>query len=105
MPQTAKDIVTDIITPDGRLLIKEVEVEKKSAGGVILSANTADPENTCKYGEIIYNGIKAENGHLNKLYQEGNKVYFGKFSGASVHHNGEKYLSLLESEIAAIAYE
>ena len=48
--------VTDIITPDGRLLVKEVEVEKKSAGGVILSANTSDPENTCKYGEIIYNG-------------------------------------------------
>ena len=97
--------VTDIITPDGRLLVKEVEVEKKSAGGVILSANTADPENTCKYGEIIYNGIKVENGHLNNLYQEGNKVYFGKFSGASVQHNGEKYLSLLESEIAAVAYE
>ena len=97
--------VLDIVTPEGRLLVKEVEVEKKSAGGVILSANTADPENTCKYGEIIYNGIKAENGHQNKLYQEGNKVYFGKFSGASVHHNGEKYLSLLENEVAAIAYE
>ena len=105
MSLTAKGIVTDIITPEGRLLVKEVEIEKKSAGGVILSANTADPENTCKYGEIIYNGIKAENGHQNKLYQEGNKVYFGKFSGASVHHNGEKYLSLLENEVAVIAYE
>lgn len=97
--------VTDIVTPDGRLLVKEVEVEKKSSGGVILSANTADPENTCKYGEIVYNGIKAENGHQNKIYQEGSKVYFGKFSGALVQHNGEKYLSLLESEVAAIAYE
>lgn len=105
MSQLASSSALDIITPDGRLLVKEVEVEKKSAGGVILSANTADPENTCKYGEIIYNGIKADNGHQNKLYQEGNKVYFGKFSGASVHHNGEKYLSLLESEIAAITYE
>lgn len=97
--------VTDIVTPDGRLLVKEVEVGKKTAGGVIIPDNTSDPENTCKYGEIIYNGIKADNGHLNRLYQEGNKVYFGKFSGASVQHNGEKYLSLLESEIAAVAYE
>lgn len=90
----------DIVTPDGRLLIEEIEVEVKTAGGIIL-AEKSDPNNTCRLGKIIYNGIKVD-GHINDLYNEGNKVYFGKYGGSSINHNGKVYISLLESEISAV---
>lgn len=90
----------DIVTPDGRLLIEEIEVEVKTAGGIIL-AEKSDPNNTCRLGKIIYNGIKVD-GHINDLYNEGNKVYFGKYGGSTINHNGKVYVSLLESEISAV---
>lgn len=90
----------DIVTPDGRLLIEEIEVEVKTAGGIIL-AEKSDPNNTCRLGKIIYNGIKVD-GHINDLYNEGNKVYFGKYGGSTINHNGKVYISLLESEISAV---
>ena len=90
----------DIVTPDGRLLIEEIEVEVKTAGGIIL-AEKSDPNNTCRLGKIIYNGIKV-GGHINDLYNEGNKVYFGKYGGSTINHNGKVYISLLESEISAV---
>lgn len=90
----------DIVTPDGRILVKEIKQEVKTSGGIIL-AETSDPNNTCRFGEIIYNGIKKDK-HVNDLYQEGNKVYFGKFGGSTVNHNQMVYVSLTETEIAAV---
>ena len=91
----------DIVTPDGRLLIEEIEPELKTVGGIILASTTSDPNNTCRLGKIIYNGIKVD-GHINDLYNEGNKVYFGKYGGSTINHNGKVYISLLESEISAV---
>lgn len=96
---SSKELI-DIVTPDGRILVKEIEQENKTAGGIILS-QTADTENLCRLGKIIYNGITVD-GHVNTAYQEGNKVYFGKFAGATINHNGQKYVSLVESEVSAI---
>ena len=92
----------DIVTPDGRLLIEEIEVENKSAGGIILT-ETSDPDNKARLGEIVYNGIAVNNLHKNRDYSKGNKVYFGKYAGATLVVDGVKYISILESEIVAIS--
>lgn len=89
-----------ISTPVGRLLVKEITEERKTSGGLIL-AGESDPDNFARLGEIYYNGLVRE-GHPNRDYSTGNKVYFGKFAGGSVNIDGEKYVSLLESEILAI---
>ena len=94
------DKLIDIVTPNGRILVQEIEQENKSAGGIILS-QTADVDNLCRLGKIIYNGITVD-GHQDTAYQEGNKVYFGKYGGSTINHNGIKYISLVESEISAI---
>ena len=91
-----------IVVPKGRLLLKEVKVENKSSGGIILS-QTADTENLARIGEVIYNGITV-NGFKSHIYREGCKVHFGKHAGATVLHNDVKYISVTEAEIAAISY-
>lgn len=90
----------DIIAPIGRILVEEVEQEITSKGGIILTSQS-DPDNTCRLGKIIYNGIVVD-GHCNTAYQEGNKVYFGKYGGSTIKHNGRVYISLTENEISAI---
>ena len=92
--------VSDIVTPQGRILVEEIEQEIKSKGGIILNTQS-DPENTCKLGKIIYNGIVTE-GHMNTQYLEGNKVYYGKYAGSTIKHEGKTYISLTENEVAAI---
>ena len=90
----------DIVAPIGRILVEEVEQEITSKGGIILTT-TSDPENTCRLGEIIYNGIIVD-GRCNTSYSEGNKVYFGKYGGSTIKHEGKTYISLTENEISAI---
>ena len=91
----------NVITPNGRILVKEIEVENKSAGGIILT-ETSDPDNKARLGEIVYNGI-VEKFHKESKYAEGNKVYFGKYAGATLVVDGVKYISMLESEIVGIS--
>ena len=90
----------NVITPNGRILVKEIEVENKSAGGIILT-ETSDPDNKARLGEIVYNGI-VEKFHADSKYAEGNKVYFGKYAGETLVVDGVKYISMLESEIVGI---
>jgi len=90
----------DIVAPIGRILVEEVEQEITSKGGVILTA-TSDPENTCRLGKIIYNGIIVD-GRCNTSYNEGIKVYFGKYGGSTIKHEGRTYISLTENEISAL---
>jgi len=91
-----------IVVPSGRILLKETIKENKSIGGIIL-AGSSDPDNKTRIGEVIYNGVTI-NGFKSDLYREGCTIHFGKHSGAVVIHDNEKYISITESEVAAISY-
>lgn len=91
---------SDIVAPAGRVLVEEIEVEKKSAGGIILTGDS-DPERKARYGEIVSNGIMKDS-HKNLCFKEGLKVFFGKHAGSVVQYGDRKYISLLESELLAI---
>lgn len=91
---------SSIVAPVGRILVEEIEVENKSAGGIIL-AGESDPENKARYGKIVSNGIMKDS-HENESFKKGLKVFFGKYAGATIQYDGKKYISLLESELLAI---
>jgi len=93
---------TNIVTPVGRILLRELKVDKKTSGGIILTGDS-DPQNKTRIGEVIYNGVTI-NGFKSDLYREGCTIHFGKHSGAVVIHDNEKYISITESEVAAISY-
>ena len=87
-------------SPKNRLIVKEVEQENKTVGGIIISPNSTDVDNLAKLGEVIVDAFVSVDCNTVKI-PKGQKVYYGKFSGVRFNKDGEKYTSLSFSEIIA----
>ncbi len=85
-----------------RVVIRRVDEEAKTAGGILLPGNAAEKPSQ---GEVIAvgKGISLENGDLRALdVKAGDKVLFGQYAGSTVKIDGQEYLIMKESEIFAI---
>ena len=88
-------------SPQNRLIVKEIEQENKTVGGIIISPNSTDVDNLAKLGEVMCDAFVNIDGNTVKI-PKGQKVYYSKFSGVRFNKDGEKYTSLSFSEIIAI---
>ena len=85
-----------------RLLVKRLEEDRKSAGGILIP-DTA-PEKPIR-GEVIAvgNGKVLDNGQVRPLsVKKGDKVLFGKYSGTEVKVDGTDYLVMREDDVMAV---
>jgi chaperonin GroES len=85
-----------------RVIVKRVEEEKTSAGGIVIPDSAA--EKPVK-GEIIAvgNGKVLDNGEVRKLdLKVGDKILFGKYSGTEVKVDGADLLVMREDDIMAV---
>ena len=85
-----------------RVLVRRVEAEEKTAGGIIIpdSAKEKPAE-----GEIVAvgTGTRAENGTITPLdVKAGDRVLFGKWSGTEVKVDGQDLLIMKESDILGV---
>ena len=85
-----------------RVVVKRVDSETKSAGGIIIPDTAAEKP---QQGEIVAAGPGArdENGKVQALdVTKGDKVLFGKWSGAEVKIDGQELLIMKESDIMGV---
>jgi chaperonin GroES len=85
-----------------RVLVKRVEEEQKTKGGIIIP-DTAKEKPT--RGEIVAvgNGARDENGKLVPLdVKQGDIVLFAKWGGTEVKVDGEELIILKEADILAV---
>ena len=85
-----------------RVLVRRVEQEMKTAGGIIIPDTAQEKPSE---GEIISvgSGNKAEDGKVTALdVKAGDKVLFGKWSGTEIKIDGEELLIMKESDILGI---
>ena len=85
-----------------RVLVKRVESETKTAGGIILVESAQEKPSE---GEVISvgNGTKSEDGKVSPLdVKAGDKVLFGKWSGTEVKVDGVDLLIMQEKDIMGI---
>jgi len=85
-----------------RVLVRRVEAEEKTAGGIIIpdSAKEKPAE-----GEIVSvgSGARADDGKVTPLdVKQGDRVLFGKWSGTEVKVDGEDLLIMKESDILGV---
>jgi len=94
--------MTNIRPISDRVLVKRVESENKSAGGIVIP-DTAQEKPII--GEVIAvgNGKVLESGDIRKPdVVVGDKILFGKYSGTEVKLDGQDYLMMKEDDIMAI---
>ncbi|NGZ05279.1 MAG: co-chaperone GroES [Magnetococcales bacterium] len=88
-----------------RILVKRIEQEEKTAGGIILP-DTAREKPVQGAVLAVGKGAHQPDGTLRPLeVRIGDRVLFGKYSGTEVKMNGEEYLILRESDLMGVIEE
>jgi chaperonin GroES len=85
-----------------RVVIKRVEAEEKSKGGIIIPDTAKEKP---QQGEVVAVGPggRDENGKLIAMdLKAGDRVLFGKWSGTEVKLDGEELLIMKESDIMGV---
>jgi len=85
-----------------RVVIKRVEEERVSAGGIVIPDSAAEKPDR---GEVIAagNGKILENGEVRPLdVKVGDTVLFGKYAGTGVKVDGEEVLVMREDDVIAV---
>jgi chaperonin GroES len=85
-----------------RVVVKRLEHETKSAGGIIIPDTAAEKP---QQGEVVAvgPGARDESGKVVALdLKKGDRVLFGKWSGTEVKIDGQELLIMKESDIMGV---
>jgi len=85
-----------------RILVKRVEEETKSKGGLFLpeTAKEKPPEGIVL---AVGSGKVTESGEIKPLQvQKGDRIAFGRYAGNEIKIDGEEHLILREEEVLGI---
>ena len=85
-----------------RVIVKRLEEERKSAGGILIPDNATEKPDQ---GEVIAigTGKVLEDGKNRPLdVKVGDRILFGKYSGTSVKIEGTEYLVMREDDIMGV---
>jgi len=85
-----------------RVLVRRVEEDTKTAGGIIIPDTAKEKPSQGKV-LAVGPGARGEDGKLVPLdVKKGDKILFGKWSGSEVKVDGEDLLIMKESDIMGI---
>ena len=87
-----------------RVVIRRVEQESKTAGGIIIIIPDTAKEKP-QEGEVIAvgPGARDERGEIQRLdVRPGDRVLFGKWSGSEVRIDNEEYLIMKEADLLGV---
>ena len=85
-----------------RVLIRRLDSEEKTAGGIIIPDTAQEKP---MEGEVIAagDGVRGENGQIQPLdVATGDRVLFGKWAGTEVTIDGEELVIMKESDIMGV---
>jgi chaperonin GroES len=85
-----------------RVIVKRIEEERKSAGGIFIPENAAEKPDQ---GEVlaIGTGKVMEDGKIRPLaVKVGDRVLFGKYAGTIVKMDGQELMVMREEDIFGV---
>lgn len=85
-----------------RILVKRLDGEEKTVGGIIIPENAKEKP---MEGKVIAvgNGKLLDDGSVRKLeVKAGDRILFGKYAGSEVKMDGAEHLILREDDILGI---
>ncbi|EKD51573.1 MAG: hypothetical protein ACD_62C00227G0004 [uncultured bacterium] len=85
-----------------RIIVKRLEEEQKTKGGIIIPDSAKEKPQEGKV-LAVGNGKTLEDGKVLPLdVKVGDKVLFSKYSGTEIKIDGEEYLIMKEDDVQAI---
>ena len=85
-----------------RILVKRVEEEEKTKGGIIIPETAKEKPQEAKV-VAVGKGKVGDDGKLRPLdVKKGDRVLFGKYSGTEVTLEGEDHLIIREEDVLGI---
>ena len=85
-----------------RILVKRIDEEEKSKGGIIIPDSAKEKPQEGKV-VAIGNGKKLDDGKVQQMdVKAGDRILFGKYSGTEIKIDGEECLILREDEVLGI---
>ena len=85
-----------------RILVKRLEEEEKTKGGIIIPDSAKEKPIE---GKVIAvgNGKMLESGEMKPLeVKEGDRILFGKYAGTEIKIEGEDFLMMREDDVLGI---
>ena len=85
-----------------RVIIKRLEAESKSAGGIVLTGASAEKSTR---GEVVAvgPGKRLDNGSIQEMgVKKGDKILFSKYGGTEVKVDDEDYIIMREDDILGV---
>ena len=85
-----------------RVLVRRIEGDEKTAGGLIIPDNAKEKPSE---GEVIAVGAGARDDDGDRVAMDvkaGDKILFGKWSGTEIKLDGEELLIMKESDILGV---
>ena len=85
-----------------RLIVKRVESEQKSKGGILIPDTAKEKP---QEGKVIAvgKGKRTDDGELLPLeVHKGDRVLFAKYSGSDVEIDGEEHIIIREDDVLAV---
>lgn len=87
---------------EDRIIIRPLEAEDKTAGGIIIPDNAREKP---QKGEVMAVGpgkVSDEAALIEMKLKAGDKVLYGKYTGTEIKIEGEECLIMRESDVLAI---
>ncbi len=85
-----------------RLLVKRIDEEEKSSGGIIIPDSAKEKPQEGKV-VAVGKGKMLDDGKMVPLeIKEGDRILFGKYAGTDVKLDGEEHLIMREDDVLGI---
>ena len=85
-----------------RLLVRRLEEEEKTAGGIIIPDSAKEKPAQGKVVTVGPGKLSDSGDRVALQVKEGDTVLFSKYGGTDVNLNGEEYLILREDDVLGI---
>ena len=95
-------MATNVAPLGDKILVKRLEAEAKTAGGIVLPDNAKEKP---KEGKVIALGsgrLLDEGGRGTFQVKKGDRILFASYAGTEVKVDGEEYLLMPEEDVLAI---
>lgn len=100
----SKDFDLDLQPLSDRVLLKRVEEESKTSGGILLP-DTAKEKPQMATVVAVGPGLRSDDGNIVPMtVKVGDTVLLGKWGGTDLKVNGQEYTMIKESEILAVVH-